>query len=89
MKWVITSVSGTDDMIQSNDGKGTGNHPIDRADELPYKFKLFDDDGELYYEGKSNDRNSEAAFEPLDWATHYAGCTEIQYQQDNGNWETL
>lgn len=56
---------------------------------LPYAFRLYDDDGHLYYEGKSSDRNSQRAFDPLDWAQPYAGCTRIDYLRENGRWETL
>lgn len=44
------------------------------------KFRMYDDDGELYYEGYSNDSDSEKAFEPLDhFGMPNAGCTEIRY----------
>lgn len=53
-------------------------------------FKLYDDDGILYYTGKFlGDPDSEEAFEPLDWARNYAGCTEIKYRQADGKYETL
>ena len=52
------------------------------------KFRLLDDDGEVYYEGYSNDSDSEKAFSPLDdFGRPNAGCTEIQYLE-NGKWET-
>jgi len=53
-----------------------------------YKFRLLDDDGEVYCYGLSNDHGSEKAFNPLDWAMAEFGCTEIQYLE-NGIWETL
>ena len=52
-----------------------------------YEFKMYDDDGNLYYEGRclSNDH-----FGPMDdFGEENAGCTEIRYRQDNGKWETL
>ena len=50
------------------------------------KFRMYDDDGELYYEGYSNDSSS---FQPLDdFGMPNAGCTEIKYYE-NGKWETL
>lgn len=56
---------------------------------LPFKFRMLDDDGEVYYLGQSNDADSEAAFAPLDdYGMPNAGCTEIQYLR-NGRWETL
>ena len=57
---------------------------------LVHKFKLFDDDGILYYEGVATNQDSESAFEPLDWAMANDGCTEIQYyNEDTKEWETL
>ena len=46
---------------------------------LPYKFRLLDDDGKVYFEGLSNDDSS---FSPLDdYALPSYGCTEIQYNE--------
>ena len=51
-----------------------------------HKFRMYDDDGELYYEGFSNDSSS---FQPLDdFGMPNAGCTEIKYLE-KGKWETL
>ena len=56
---------------------------------LRYKFRLHDDDGELYYEGLADDPNSEDAFGPLDdFGKGSAGCTDIYYLR-NGKWESL
>ena len=49
------------------------------------RFRMFDDDGELYYSGRLvivNDADAEAEveFSPLDdFGTPGAGCTEIHY----------
>ena len=52
-----------------------------------HKFRMLDDDGELYYEGYSDDDSS---FDPLDdFGTPNAGCTEIQYKDEKGKWSTL
>lgn len=60
--------------------------------ELPIKFRLLDDDREVYYEGQGNDAwlngPEEIAFAPLDWATGFAGATELQYR-DSDEWKTL
>jgi len=55
---------------------------------LPHEFRLYDDDGELYYEGLSDDQSTEDAFQPLD---HYTrdGCTDIKYLEANGIWRSL
>ena len=81
MKWLITK-----DLLDELDVR-YGNYRGD-PDKLLYEFRLLDDDGIVYYEGRSDDNSSEEAFDPLDWAEVHAGCTEIQYR--NGNcWETL
>jgi hypothetical protein len=55
---------------------------------MPFKFRLLDDDGIVYFEGYSNDNESLMAFDPLDWALADSGCTSIEYL-NNGTWETL
>lgn len=52
-------------------------------------FKLLDDDGELYAKGLCSDEDSENAFEPLDFASSEWGCTDIQFKNKNGRWESL
>lgn len=53
-------------------------------------FKMYDDDGNCYYTGcYLGDPDSEEAFEPLDWATWNAGCTDIKYRQKSGKYESL
>lgn len=57
--------------------------------ELPFKFRMKDDDGEIYYWGLSDDNNSEEAFAPLyDLGEPDAGCTSIEYY-NNKVWEVL
>jgi len=67
---------------------------------LNQNFRLLDDDGEIYYDGVSDDSESERAFDPLDdYGTPNAGCTGIQYLRNRpghppslpcyGKWETL
>lgn len=52
-------------------------------------FRLYDDDGELYFSGRYfGDPNAQGAFAPLDWAAHDSGCTRIDYRRA-GKWETL
>ncbi len=52
---------------------------------LPIKFRMYDDDGNLYYEG----RMTEADFEPLDdFGRPDAGCTELRFLNNN-QWEIL
>jgi hypothetical protein len=57
-------------------------------------FRLYDDDGELYYEGRIivgpvDEAGTELDFMPLDWAMSNAGCTRIDYRNAAGQWEML
>jgi hypothetical protein len=56
-------------------------------------FRLFDDDDELYYDGRiisTEGAGSEDDFGPLDdFGLPNAGCTYIQYKNAQGKWETL
>lgn len=58
-------------------------------DLMTHKFKLYDDDGELYYEGMATNQSFESAFEPLDWGMADSGCTDIKYLNEDGQWESL
>lgn len=63
-------------------GKTFGNY-----NEGKHKFRLLDDDSEIYFYGFSDDDSS---FEPLDWSMGLWGCTEIQYLNPITNkYETL
>lgn len=60
-----------------------------RIPEKPYtyRFRTFDDDGELYYCGECDERGIEAA---LDFAQADAGATRIDVQPVSGGaWETV
>lgn len=60
--------------------------------ELKYKFRMLDDDGELYYEGRCSSCDDDNALGPLDdFGTPNAGATTIQYWQagKGGGWKNL
>jgi len=90
MSWKITR-----DLLHEQDpetfSSQVGKHTKQWVDELLkgplYHFKLYDDDGELYYEGV----NTAETFGPLDWAMNDSGCTYIKYKQkgNGGKWEIL
>ena len=61
----------------------------DKSKKGLFKFRLLDDDGEIYFYGYSSSCDDNAAFEPLDEYGACYGCTEIQYKQPNGEYETL
>lgn len=100
MKWIITKDLIPMEGVRSR--IGWGNYASDKTTEtavslaqspmtalaLPYEFRLKDDDGEIYYEGRSDDNSSQDAFAPLDWAEADAGCTSIEYRNRN-KWEML
>lgn len=57
------------------------------------EFRLYDDDGELYYEGlclNLDDQDEEGAFDPLNWAMNNDGCTTMKYRKKgHAIWKTL
>lgn len=76
------------------DGRCVGLAHMWDDDNLPpllVKFRLFDDDMNLYYEGvmtSTDDCDEDGVFAPLDWGTHYAGCTML-YVFEKGEWSRL
>ena len=56
--------------------------------ELKHKFKIYDDDGELYCEGLSDD---DCSFDPLDdYGMPSLGATEIHYlNPKTGHYDVL
>jgi len=84
--WTITN-----DLIDGGEKVGTSSRNFNgtRIAEIAHRFRLLDGDGEIYYEGLSDNRESQGAFAPLDdFGRGYAGCTEIQYLVD-GAWRQL
>ena len=55
---------------------------------MPYRFRLLDGDGEVYFEGYSHDDSS---FAPLDRFGAAFGCVQIDYWESgkNGGWKEL
>ena len=98
--WAITKVisSSLDQDEIKNWGPRNTKFTREEIETKGVSFRMFDDDGELYYEGKffdpsmeSPDSLGEEAFKPLDdFARPNAGCTEIRYKNSKTNkWETL
>ena len=84
--WTITN-----DLVYDGKKVGTSSCNYDEAKAalLQHRFRLLDDDGEIYYEGLSDNCDSQRAFAPLDdFGQGYAGCTEIHYFTD-GAWRQL
>jgi hypothetical protein len=88
--WIITK-----DIIEDGKCNGTmgpSNIAPEISDRLKKgegtKFRLFDDDGELYAEGLQIEGDSDG-FGPLDdFGMPNWGCTDLK-QFINGKWETL
>ncbi len=96
MPWKVTK-SFIEDSSWKFDGFDGSSTPVDVQscdyveDELGLLvrlFRMYDDDGCLYYEGITDDFET---FEPLDdYGTPNAGCTEIRYlNEETKEWETL
>lgn len=91
MKWIITiDHIGGQTVNISKQGKLALEQAATYAEPLTTKFRLLDDDGEIYFEGLCGDLNTDAdnAFDPLDSLGEAYGCTTLQYLE-NGEWETL
>lgn len=54
------------------------------------RFRVLDDDGEIYFWGYSTTNNDERAFQPLDEIGIDYGCTIIEYyNSETKMWEEL
>jgi hypothetical protein len=96
-RWKIT----VDHIADTSEPEGTnlnavgmeGPWNLDTTIPLTQKFKIYDDDGELYYEGEygeNDNAHSDDVFGPLnDFGDPNAGATEIHYQNENGEWEMM
>lgn len=94
--WIITAdhvttpedharhAAGAEHGLPSRLGLKFGGYQGDGSD-LPHRWRCYDADGELYYEGRA----SEETFDPLNWAKWDAGAVEIRYRQHDGRWEQL
>lgn len=56
------------------------------VERYPYPFRLLDGDNNIYYYGRSETCDDEAAFVPLEWAKVDSGCTTIEYCDSWGEW---
>jgi hypothetical protein len=89
--WTITKDHVSDREERSRVGFGTYKGSNAKAD-LPIRFRLLDDDGEVYYVGRMStlDCEGDEAFRPLDWAMADSGCTEMQVKAPGSDtFETL
>ena len=91
--WLITVDSIFDGQAVGTMGPRETTLTADEIKKHPKRqaFKMFDDDGILYYRGFNVEGDDDDGFEPLDhFGMPNAGCTEIKYKNDKtGAWETL
>jgi len=87
MAWKITVDHISDPAWPAETSRvGRGNYPKGVRDSMmKHKWRAFDADGELYYEGISSD---DSDFAPLDFATADAGATVLKYKVGNA-WKEL
>lgn len=84
--WIITKWCRT----ITDSGKDEYVNQDKKKDSMIHKFRLLDDDEEIYAYGISDDCDSENAFEPLDWYEADYGVTGIQYKNEKtGKYEYL
>lgn len=85
--WKITKDRIFDPSMDERPAVGFSSRNYDGR-ELPHQFRMKDDDGEIYYYGRSS---SDSSFAPLDdFGMPNAGCTTIEYyNQKTKKWEIL
>lgn len=54
-----------------------------------YKFRLRNEDEEVYFIGYSDDCTKKNGYDPLDMYGEYYGCFDIQYLNEVGEYERL
>ena len=87
-RWVIDIDHGEegDPKYDATGTEGPSNPSNSRENEA--QFRMFDDDGNLYYTGRI--WGDYDGFEPLDdFGMPNAGAVGIQYRNDEGKWEYL
>ncbi len=90
MPWIITKDYLNNGKLDPLNREGVCSGDLSgHRKKLPDRFRLYDGDGNLYYEGRF-DVNGEDCFDPLDWAKADSGCTTLKYQEHGkGKWEEL
>lgn len=82
MAWIIDKDLLNSDLPDCNmNGRTFGKYVPQKSD---IKFKLYDDDDELYYCGRmSAEQFDKNPFAPLDWGMSYAGTTYMKVREQN------
>lgn len=90
--WIITKDHISEAGQTSAVGTRHRNLKPGEEDKCTIPFKLFDDDGILYYEGLMTAKSADSmqVFSPLHgWAMPDSGCTEIQVPDKDGNFRRV
>lgn len=75
-QWIITK-----DLITYGEATGVASFDHKKETDLPVRFHLYDDDGELYFKGRMEIED----FQPLDdFGTPGYGCTRIETARGQG-----
>ena len=86
-RWIITKDYLNEGLEISDVGREGPHNLNPEVDLSETQFRMYDDDGELYYEGAIF--GDFTGFEPLDdFGTPNAGCTEIKLKHGN-HWITV
>lgn len=86
--WKITRDFLADDSAASIIGPRNSTFDWDANPDAGEEFRMYDDDGELYYQGRITGQFE--GFEPLDdFGTPHAVCTRIDYKSPSGEWVAL
>lgn len=83
----------TEELVMDREGVHSKDYdPVAFMEKDRVQWRVKDDDGEIYYEGRMTKERlnsaGEAAFGPLDFAMADAGATSMEYYE-NGEWVQL
>lgn len=91
--WIITKdlINLKFNGVEEEVGTASRNYDESKADQCKYKFRMSDDDDEIYFYGLADSDNDLKAFSPLDdFGTGGYGCTNIEYwNEKKKQWEYL
>ena len=89
-QWTITEDHIDDGRSVGTVGPNSATLSAEEIRKQGYHFRMYQDDGVLYYGGYSTTNDDESAFGPLwDFGEPNAGCTGIKYKGKSGKYEWL
>lgn len=93
MSWKIDRDYLADAPEQSDVGRGQYDEGAPAP--MSYRFRLLDDDGEVYYGGRydaaalDDDEAYGGLYQALKWGASNAGCADLQVKTPAGEWESI